>query len=141
MSNSFGFLEHMIEDCEDILFIKKQFASYEEFEKNRPLHKSIVYSMLDLGELMKSFDKDERLKYPQIPWKHIIGFRDRAAHGYKLLNLKIVWDLVELYIEVLLQELRQLQQIKINKANVEEDNPSQDTQLTPSTSFTTKPEK
>ncbi|MCL1995743.1 MAG: DUF86 domain-containing protein [Defluviitaleaceae bacterium] len=106
--NSFGLLEHMIEDCEDILVIKNQFSSYAEFESNRPLHKSIIYSLLDLGELMKSFSKEERQNNPQIPWKHIIGFRDRASHGYQLLNLRIVWDIVELYIEPLLEELRQL---------------------------------
>ena len=38
--------------------------------------------------------KDQRIikEYNKIPWKQIIGMRNRIVHGYDTINLEIVWN-------------------------------------------------
>ena len=109
-SSGWDYLEHMIEDCEDILEALRMVSDENDFVTNRFVHKSVLYSLLNLGELMKSFTKSERDLVPQIPWKNIIGFRDRAAHGYHHLNLPIVWSIINTHIGPLLLELQKQKQ-------------------------------
>ena len=33
-------------------------------------------------------------RYPDIPWKEMIGVRDRIIHSYFSINWVIVWDIV-----------------------------------------------
>jgi uncharacterized protein with HEPN domain len=36
-----------------------------------------------------------RSTYPGIPWKGMAGMRDRIIHGYDIVDLQIVWDVVK----------------------------------------------
>ena len=91
------YFEHLKEDCDDILEIVGS-VSVAEFKSRRNVHKAAVCSLLSIGELLKSFSAEERDAMPEIPWKRLIGFRDRAAHGYQHLNLDIVWELIALCV-------------------------------------------
>ena len=104
--SGWNFLDHMIEDCEDILEIVRETVDYDVFVTQRNKHKAVLYSLLNIGELMKTFSEQEQLMQPDIPWKRIIGFRDRAAHGYHALNLNIVWEIATLHIAPLLELLK-----------------------------------
>ena len=106
-ASGWDFIDHMIEDCEDILTAQKETPDKTAFITNRIIHKSVTYSLLNLGELMKSFNDAERESFPQIPWKRIIGFRDRTAHGYHSLNLDIVWEITQTLISPLLEVLKE----------------------------------
>ena len=101
------FNDHMIEDCTDILDALKITPDFSSFITNRIIHKSVTYSLLNLGELMKTFSEKDREACPNIPWKRIIGFRDRAAHGYHSLNIDIIWDISQNHIKPLLDILNQ----------------------------------
>ena len=35
-------------------------------------------------------------KYPQIPWSHIVGMRNRLIHGYDVIDLNLLWDTVKI---------------------------------------------
>jgi len=102
------FIDHMIEDCSDIIDALRTTPDKQSFIDNRIIQKAVTYSILNLGELMKSFSESERNAYPEIPWRSIIGFRDRAAHGYHTLNLNIVWEIAQDIIAPLLEILNQL---------------------------------
>jgi uncharacterized protein with HEPN domain len=105
--NAWDFLDHMIEDCEDILEAVKSIPDEDAFYSNRIINKSVTYSLLNLGELMKSFSDKDRESLAEIPWKNIIGFRDRAAHGYHALDLGIIWNITQNHISPLLDILKQ----------------------------------
>ncbi|MCL2015597.1 MAG: DUF86 domain-containing protein [Defluviitaleaceae bacterium] len=104
-AKGWDYLSHMIEDCQDVVDFT-QSVSFKQFEDDKKLNKAVIYSLLNLGELMKSFPEDDKLANSKIPWKTIIGFRDRAAHGYKELRLDIVWSIVTKHIPPLLIELQ-----------------------------------
>ena len=101
------FNDHMIADCVDILEALNSTPDYTAFKENRLVHKAVTYSLLNLGELMKTFSENERNNHPDIPWRRIIGFRDRAAHGYHNLDLEIIWELSQTLISPMLDILNQ----------------------------------
>ena len=54
-----------------------------------------------------------REKYEEIPWKQIIGLRNRLIHGYFVVDYDIVWDIVkkelpelEIKMEKILQNMK-----------------------------------
>ena len=115
--SGWDYLEHMIEDCDDINAALKMVSSVAEFSNNRIIHKSVIYSLLNLGELCKNLSESDKKTYPHIPWSSIIGFRNRSSHGYHLLDLDIVYeiatnDIPDIY-KVLI-ERRELAQDKEN---------------------------
>ena len=46
-----------------------------------------------IGEIAKKISDDTKSKIA-IPWKKIIGFRDRAIHNYFDINLGVVWNTI-----------------------------------------------
>ena len=105
--SGWDYIDHMIEDCIDILEAVKITKDKSSFISNRIIHKSVTYSLLNLGELMKTFSENDKNTCPDIPWKNIIGFRDRAAHGYHTLDLDIIWEISQNHISSLLEILVQ----------------------------------
>ncbi|MBQ3423997.1 MAG: DUF86 domain-containing protein [Clostridia bacterium] len=54
--------------------------SPEDLLEDRMCQKAIVMSLVNLGELSKSFTESYLLSMPEIPWKAIRGFRNIAVH-------------------------------------------------------------
>ena len=52
--------------------------------------------------------EETRATHPGIPWRAIIGMRNRLIHAYFAINTAIVWQTVTQEIPVLLPQLRAL---------------------------------
>ena len=85
-------LGHMIEDAHDIVKFARMAASFEEFSSNSLYRKGIAMSIINIGELAKHLPDEFLATYREIPWKKITGMRNLAAHGYREMDNKIIWD-------------------------------------------------
>ncbi len=47
-----------------------------------------------IGEAASKVSTTTRESTPQIPWREIIGMRNRLVHGYASVDHDIVWDVV-----------------------------------------------
>jgi uncharacterized protein with HEPN domain len=47
-----------------------------------------------IGEASRNVSMAIKDRYPDIPWKEMIGVRDRIIHSYFSINWVIVWDIV-----------------------------------------------
>ena len=65
-----------------------------ELMADRMWQKAVVMSLINIGELSKSFTDDYLTAMPQIPWKAIRGFRNIAAHQYGILDFNDVYKTV-----------------------------------------------
>ena len=81
---------------EAITKIEKWIAgiSNEKFSKDALLQDAVVRNLEILGEAAKNIPEEIRLRYPNIPWKRIAGFRDIAIHDYFGVDLEIVWKIL-----------------------------------------------
>ena len=61
---------------------------------DRMCQKAIVMSLINIGELSKSFTEDYLAARPEIPWKAIRGFRNIAAHQYGRIDFEDVYKTI-----------------------------------------------
>ncbi|MCL2015605.1 MAG: DUF86 domain-containing protein [Defluviitaleaceae bacterium] len=104
-ASGWDFISHMIKDCQIIIKLTQSKTS-KQFDEDEPTNRAVVYSLLNLGELLKTCSDADKASMSAIPWKSIIGFRNRAAHGFHNVNLKLAWYMAIKRIPPLLIELQ-----------------------------------
>lgn len=88
-----GILLQIIKKCNRV--IEKVFNINEtEFSLNENIKKVICFNLFQICEIANELSIEFIKEYNKIPWKHIIGMRNRIVHGYDTINLKIIWDSV-----------------------------------------------
>lgn len=54
-----------------------------------------------IGEAATRLGPEERALAPEVPWREIIGTRNRVAHGYLGISPTTVWDIVTVELPAL----------------------------------------
>ena len=104
------YLDHMVQTCEELFECMQGVSTHKELEDDTKTRRAVVMCLLDLGELFKSLSNDELAQHPSESWKNIIGFRNRASHGYHTLNFEIVYNLATEKVPPLYEFLKKKQQ-------------------------------
>lgn len=87
-------LLHIMEDLRDIeTFISK--STLLEFSENALVKKAVCMSLLNIGEMIALIPEELKNLNPEIPWRSIIGLRNRTAHGYHSLDYTIIWEIAK----------------------------------------------
>jgi uncharacterized protein with HEPN domain len=61
-----------------------------------------------MGEAVKRLSKEYRADRPDIPWKLMAGMRDVLLHGDDIVNLKEVWNTINVDLPQVLPQLQAL---------------------------------
>jgi uncharacterized protein with HEPN domain len=69
-------------------------VSHEEFLSNKLLQDGVIRQLEVMGEAARNLSDDLRNEYPQVPWRQMIGLRNRMIHAYFNVNLQIIWEIV-----------------------------------------------
>lgn len=69
--------------------------SYEEFIHDDKTVFAVIRALEIIGEAVRNIPFELRRKYPEIPWKDMVGIRDKLIHGYFGVKLDIVWKAVK----------------------------------------------
>ena len=80
-------------------------TTLESFLNNELLKRAIGMTLINIGELVKNLTTDFRISHNNVPWKDISGFRDVAAHKYKTLDMKLVYNSVKIDVPELQSEI------------------------------------
>ena len=81
---------------------------YSQFCK-QDLHQFAVLKALEIiGEAASRISEETRRAYPDIPWRQIVGLRNRVVHGYFDVNLELVWQIVQEDVPTLIHQLEKL---------------------------------
>ena len=100
-------MHHIFDSCVEILNFTEKISELQ-FTKNRMLHLAIVHLLEIIGESANSITSEMHQKYPTVPWKSIIGMRNRLIHGYFDIDLKVVWQTVKKDIPILHNEIKKI---------------------------------
>jgi uncharacterized protein with HEPN domain len=65
------------------------------FEAERMRQDAVVRQLEIIGEACRQLSPAFRAKHDAVPWRAIIGMRNRIAHDYLNIDLDVVWDAVE----------------------------------------------
>jgi len=88
------FLVDVLESIEKIENYTSE-ISFEEFIKDEKTKDAVVRNIEIIGEAVKHIPEEIKEKYNQIPWKKIIGMRNRLIHGYFVVDYTIVWEIIK----------------------------------------------
>ena len=108
MSNEFlDYVEDMVDAMEKAEILLRD-VTYDQFEADFRINFAVVRALEIVGEAAKRLPMTLRTQYPNIPWKHMAGMRDRIIHGYDTVDLEIVWDVVKRDIPKIKPQIQQI---------------------------------
>lgn len=93
MKNDQGHLNYILDS---IRKIEKYISGIDEesFKKNELVQSGVLMQLTLIGEMSKKISDETKNKI-KLPWKDIIGFRDRAIHNYFDMKVDVIWDTVK----------------------------------------------
>ena len=66
--------------------------SYDEFALDRRTQLSVLKAVEIVGEAAALVSERTRRMHQTIPWREIVGMRNRLVHAYFDIDLPLVWD-------------------------------------------------
>jgi uncharacterized protein with HEPN domain len=82
--------------------------SRDDLDQDLMLQYAVLHAIAIVGEAANRLSPELRDAHPAIPWREIIGTRNRIIHGYSDVKLDIIWDIAAEKIHPLLEELETL---------------------------------
>ena len=76
-----------------------------DLTNTRLLQLGLVRLVEIVGEAAASIPKDQRTKYPEIPWQDVVGMRNKLIHEYDRIDLDILWDTITVELPDLIETL------------------------------------
>lgn len=80
-----------------------------EFLKDELVQDGVIRQIEIIGEAAKRLSRTFMETHPEIPWKDIIGMRNKLIHDYMGVDTGAVWDTVKKDIPILKQQINTLQ--------------------------------
>ena len=99
------YIADMIEFAEKVLAYTKDVD--QDTLVAAPLRYDAVLRNLELiGEAATHIPGHVRAAHPDIPWRAIVGLRNRLAHGYLTISDRVVWTTIQEAVPPLVPSLR-----------------------------------
>jgi uncharacterized protein with HEPN domain len=92
--NNEYYINKILVDLEFLIKHTKD-TTKDEFWKNELLLDSIMFRFIQISEHIKKLSITFRNEHPNIPWRDIIGLRNRIIHEYSNVDLDIIYDTVK----------------------------------------------
>ena len=79
--------------------------SREDLENDRLRHLALVRLVEVVGEAASRIPKSVQDNYPEIPWREVIGARNRLIHGYDIVDNEQLWIILTKDLPKLVEKL------------------------------------
>jgi len=76
-----------VEEIEEFIYG----MDYDTFSSDRKTENAVIRSLEVMGEAAAKIPDTIREKYPDIPWKRMVGMRNKLIHNYFGVDSDIVW--------------------------------------------------
>ena len=101
------YVRDMIEFCETVLYYTDG-LDMDGFIADKRTYDATLRNIELIGEAATHIPSQVRDARPDIPWRVIIGMRNRLAHGYLHINDSVIWSTIQDAIPDALPKLRNL---------------------------------
>ena len=85
-----------------------QDMNQSDFLADSRTYDAVLRNLELIGEVATHIPDAIREAHPQIPWRTIIGTRNRIIHGYLGIDTDLIWNIVKEDIPALLPALRKM---------------------------------
>ncbi|MBX5464508.1 MAG: DUF86 domain-containing protein [Clostridia bacterium] len=103
--------EVCVRDMLDAIALINEFVAgmtFERFTEDRNTQSAVIREIEVLGEAAKNVSGDLKARRPEVAWAKAAAMRDVVAHEYWGVDLRIVWDTIELNLPELESQLRSI---------------------------------
>lgn len=76
-----------------------------DLDSDRQLNLSLVRLVEVVGEAATRLPEGFRARYPRVPWRAMVGMRNRLIHGYDVIDVDRLWEVVRKDLPRLIREL------------------------------------
>jgi uncharacterized protein with HEPN domain len=76
------------------------------FEANLLVSDAVSWRLIVIGEAAGRLSQQARDQVRELPWRQIIGMRNRLVHEYDSVRIDIVWGTIQSDLPVLIEALR-----------------------------------
>ena len=97
-------LKHIRDSAKEALFFVNN-RTREDLDRYRMLSLALVRLIEIMGEAANNISEPCQSKYSKIPWRQIIGMRNRIVHAYFDVDLDIIWQVITQDLDSLLIEV------------------------------------
>ena len=97
-------LLHMVEAAQNAINFMSG-RDRADLNQDRMLLFAVTRAIEIVGEAASKISDETRAAHDEIPWKAIVGMRNRLVHAYFDINVDVVWQTVTVEIPHLLPEL------------------------------------
>lgn len=70
-------------------------VEFDSFSFNPMMIDAVIRNLEIIGEASRNVSEDIRNKFPEIPWKQMIGLRNILIHEYFGVDESIVWQIIK----------------------------------------------
>jgi uncharacterized protein with HEPN domain len=101
------YLKDILEAIESIeKFVED--IDFEKFKLDDKTSSAVIRKFEIIGEATRNIPKSIKQRYPDIPWKEMVGFRDKLIHFYFGIKYEIIWDTIKSKLPELKQKLNKI---------------------------------
>ncbi|MDB9313315.1 DUF86 domain-containing protein [Spirulina sp. CS-785/01] len=70
-------------------------VKWEGFQTDLMRQAAVTRQIEIIGEAAGRISEESQAELPSIPWRNIIGMRNRIVHEYNRISLEIIWDVTQ----------------------------------------------
>ena len=101
------YLKHILDAIAQIdVYLDK--VSTEKFFGTNLIQDGVIRQLVIIDGACNQISETTKQSYPHVPWKQIIGLRNRLIHAYFSINLQTVWEITEINLPPLKREITQI---------------------------------
>jgi uncharacterized protein with HEPN domain len=100
-------LNDIVEAIQNILSFTKGF-SFEEYSSDIKTRHAVEHNFMIIGEAVARLSENFKQKHKEINWRLLKDFRNVIVHDYFGIDNSIVWDIIQLNLADLMQDVLQV---------------------------------
>jgi uncharacterized protein with HEPN domain len=100
--------ELLLQDIEESINKIKSYTSgmsFEMFQNDDKTIDAVIRNFEVIGEAANRIPDEIKDKFNKVNWHRIRGFRNRIVHDYMGVDLEIIWEIIEKYIDELKEQI------------------------------------
>lgn len=102
-----GWLQDRIQSAEEALDLSRR-RQREDLDRDRLFALAVARLLEIIGEAATRLSPAFRERHPEVPWKAIIGLRNRLIHAYRAVDHDVLWPILQDDLPPLVAQLQRI---------------------------------